>query len=163
MYIWRICQWNESDLIANVPRSRSLSLFCLTGRTPASKEFVLLVLLVGSCPKGSWQRLGAGCVVWPATLENKISECKHLSWVECEDLQFIEFYSGFARTSLCMKTAGLRTAKCDYKYHYGGGNNFYDILTPAGFASLTQPVMSNWHQSGKILKYVVLLYTAATA
>ena len=69
-------------------------------------------------------------------------------------MQFIEFYSGYARTSLCMKAAGLRTAKCDFKYHYGGGNNYYDILTPAGFASLTQPFMSNRHQSLNILKHI---------
>lgn len=41
-----------SDLWTNVSRSRSLSLFCLTGRTPASQEFVLLVLLVGCLPQG---------------------------------------------------------------------------------------------------------------
>ena len=115
-------------------------------------------------PRAAGRGLGLGMLWGSQFLENAISECECISWVDCEDLQFIEFFSGFARTSLCMKTAGLRTAKCDYKYHYGGGNNYYDILTPAGFASLTQPFMSNWHHSLKILKHFVLsIYTAALA
>ena len=57
----------------------------------------------------------------------------------CQDLQFIEFYAGKARATQCMRSAGLRAAKFDYIY-FGdkgmSGNNYYDILTDAGFSYL---------------------------
>lgn len=64
-----------------------------------------------------------------------IGKAAHIPCCLLQDLQFIEFYAGYARTSLVMKASGLRTAKCDIKYFFGKeGRNFYDILTNAGFA-----------------------------
>lgn len=57
----------------------------------------------------------------------------------CQDLEFIEFFAGKARATQCMRASGLRAAKFDYIY-FGdkklSGNNYYDILTDAGFAYL---------------------------
>ena len=59
-----------------------------------------------------------------------------------QDLEFIEFYAGKARATLAMKQAGLKAARLDYmyfkQYDLGGGNNYFDILTDAGFASLNR-------------------------
>lgn len=52
-------------------------------------------------------------------------------------MDFLEFYSGYARTSLAMKSVGLKCAKADVKYFTdarGNGRNFFDIMTPAGMA-----------------------------
>ena len=52
-------------------------------------------------------------------------------------LQFVEFFAGKARATACMRSAGLNAAKLDYIYFGNGkgtGNNYYDILTDAGFA-----------------------------
>ena len=57
----------------------------------------------------------------------------------CQDLEFIEFYAGKARATQCMRSSGLRAAKFDFLYFDNKkkkGNNFYDILTDAGFAYL---------------------------
>lgn len=54
-----------------------------------------------------------------------------------EEMDFLEFYSGYARTSLAMKSVGLKCAKADVKYFTdarGNGRNFFDIMTPAGMA-----------------------------
>lgn len=53
-----------------------------------------------------------------------------------KDLQWIEFYAGRARATLCMKSAGLRAARLDYMYYHGDGNNYYNILTDGGFSFL---------------------------
>ena len=53
-----------------------------------------------------------------------------------KDLEFVEFFAGRARATLCMKGAKLRSARLDYLYHDGVGNNHYDILSDGGFAWL---------------------------
>ena len=57
-----------------------------------------------------------------------------------QDLQFIEFYSGRARATLAMKSAGLRAARLDYMYFNGEGNNYYNILSDGGFAFLGKEI-----------------------
>lgn len=52
-----------------------------------------------------------------------------------QDLEFIEFFAGTARATLAAKGAGLKAARLDYLYHNGDGNNYFDILSDAGFAS----------------------------
>ena len=57
----------------------------------------------------------------------------------CQALDFIEFFAGTARATQCMRSAGLNAAKFDYLYFADkkrSGNNYYDILTDAGFAYL---------------------------
>ena len=56
--------------------------------------------------------------------------------VSLKDLQFIEFYAGKAKATLCMKSSGLRAARLDYAYHGGDGNNYFNILTDAGMSFL---------------------------
>ena len=81
------------------------------------------------------KRLG---VVWPSWLGIKHSKpvCQ-IILVSLKDLQFIEFFAGKARATLCMKSAGLRSARLDYMYHDGGdGNNYFNILSDSGMAFL---------------------------
>ena len=55
----------------------------------------------------------------------------------CQDYHWIEVFAGRARATLAMKSAGLTTAKMDLLYHKGPAesNNYFDILSPAGFAT----------------------------
>ena len=66
------------------------------------------------------------------------------NWITCDfpvkDLQLIEFYFGRARATLCMKSAGLRAARMDFQWE---GNNYYNILSDAGFASLGQYIANS--------------------
>lgn len=56
--------------------------------------------------------------------------------ISLKDLQFIEFYAGKARATLCMKSAGLRAARLDYMYYGEDGSNYYNILSDGGMAFL---------------------------
>ena len=69
-----------------------------------------------------------------------------------KDLQWIEFYSGRARATLCMKSAGLRSARLDYMYYHGDGNNYSNILSDGGFGFLGKP----WQTTYQMLKHSTL-------
>ena len=64
-----------------------------------------------------------------------------------QDLEFIEFYAGKARATLCMKGAGLKCARLDFLYFKGDGNNYFDVTTDAGFAllSTSQQFLRNFY------------------
>ena len=62
----------------------------------------------------------------------------------CQDLKWIEFFAGRAEATRAHKLAGYTSAKLDINFFTepegtrGSGNNYYDILTPAGFAKRPQ-------------------------
>lgn len=87
-----------------------------------------------------WKRLGK---VMPCDVMERTQDKPNHMWIPVKDLQFIEFYSGRARATLCMKAAGLRAARLDYMYFNGEGNNYYNILTDGGFAFLGKEILAN--------------------
>ena len=79
----------------------------------------------------------------PCDVMERTQDKPNHMWIPVKDLQFIEFYSGRARATLCMKAAGLRAARLDYIYFNGEGNNYYNILTDGGFAFLGKEILAN--------------------
>lgn len=62
-----------------------------------------------------------------------------------QDIDFLEFYAGRANLTKCMRKAQKKSVRFDklyFKHSTGSGGrrhtNWYDLLTPAGFAFL-------WH------------------
>lgn len=69
------------------------------------------------------------CFIIPPTLLNLL----------LQTYQWIEFFAGRARATLSMKAAGYRCARLDVAYFpkqvdMGMNTNYFDILSPSGFA-----------------------------
>ena len=88
----------------------------------------------------------------------------HKCSIPLKDLQFIEFFSGRARATLCMRSAGLRAARLDYMYFDGEGNNFYNILTDGGFSFLGKlPVETESNSNCLICWYMLVPFECTNA
>lgn len=58
-----------------------------------------------------------------------------------QEYQWIEYFAGRARATLAMRAAGYRCARLDISYfpeELNLGNNYFDILSPSGFACISQ-------------------------